>query len=89
MHQFSTFEDKTQVDEWDIFVSVTLYKYVYQFTANWWLRTYSVMQSVGNSICGDVVSDSFTMVYRDEDSIQDKEYEKQIFWDLYTEDFKS
>ena len=30
---------------------------------------YSVMQSDGNSICGDVVSDSFTMEYSDEDSI--------------------
>ena len=31
--------------------------------------TFSVMQSDGNNIRGDVVSDSFTMVYSDEDSI--------------------
>ena len=31
--------------------------------------TYSVMQSDGNSFCGDVVLDSFNMVNSDEDSI--------------------
>ena len=36
---------------------------------------YSVMQSDGNSFCGDVVLD---MLYRDEDSILDQKYEKQI-----------
>ena len=30
---------------------------------------YSVMQSDGNSFCGDVVLNSFNMVYSDEDSI--------------------
>ena len=30
------------------------------------------MQSDGNSLCGDVVLDSFNMVYRDEDSIYDQ-----------------
>ena len=30
---------------------------------------YSVMQSDGNSLCGDVVLESFNMVYSDEDSI--------------------
>ena len=30
---------------------------------------YSVMQSDGNSICGDVVSDSFNKTSRDEDNI--------------------
>ena len=44
---------------------------------------YSVMQSDGNSFCGDVVSDSFNMEYGDEDSILDKKYEKQIFWYIY------
>ena len=41
---------------------------------------YSVMQSDGNSFCGDVVLDSFNMEYSDEDSILDKKYVKQIFW---------
>ena len=30
---------------------------------------YTVMQSDGNTYCGDVVLDSFYMVYSDEDSI--------------------
>ena len=46
------------------------------------------MQSDGNSVTGDVVSDSFTMVYSDEDSIQDQESEKRIYWNLYNENFK-
>ena len=33
---------------------------------------YSVMQSLGNSFCGDVVSVSFNKTYRDEDSILDQ-----------------
>ena len=36
------------------------------------------MQSDGNSFCVDVVSDSFSMFYRDEDSILDQKYDKQI-----------
>ena len=36
------------------------------------------MQSDGNSFCGDVVLDSFNMSYREEDSIVDQKYEKQI-----------
>ena len=47
-----------------------------------------VTQSDGNRFCGDVVFDSFNMAYRDEDSILDQKYEKQVFWDLYYEDFK-
>ena len=35
-------------------------------TANF---TYSVMQSDGNSFCGDVVLDSFNMEFRDEERI--------------------
>ena len=33
---------------------------------------YSVMQSDGNSFCGDVVLDSYNMVYSDEDIIKIK-----------------
>ena len=40
----------------------------------------TVMQSDGNSFCGNVVLDSFVMEYNDEDSILDEKYEKQIFW---------
>ena len=43
--------------------------------------SYNVMQSDGNIFC-------FNMAYRDEDIILDQKYEKQIFWDLYYEDFK-
>ena len=45
------------------------------------------MQSDGNSFCGDVVLDGFNMSYRDEDSILEQKYEKQISWYLYYEDF--
>ena len=44
------------------------------------------MQSDGNSFCGDVVLDSFNMVYNVEDSNYDQKHEKQIFLDLYNED---
>ena len=37
-------------------------------------RLYSVMQSDGNSFCGNVVLDSFNKAYRNEDSILDQIY---------------
>ena len=37
------------------------------------ISMYSVMQSDGNSFCGDVVLDSFDMEYRDKDSILDQQ----------------
>ena len=46
------------------------------------------MQSDGNSFIGDVVMYSFYMSYRDEDSILDQKYEKQIFYALYYGDLK-
>ena len=52
---------------------------------NWSL--YSVMQSDGNSFYGDVVLLIFNRAFRDKDSILEQNYEKQIFWDLYYEDF--
>ena len=52
-----------------------------------WFVVYSVMQSDGNSFCGDVVWDGFNMSYRDEDSILEQHYENQISWDLYYKDF--
>ena len=39
-----------------------------------------------NSLLGDVVLDSFNMVYRDEDSILDQICEKQIFSVFYYKD---
>ena len=48
---------------------------------------YSLMQSDGNSFCGDVVLDSFNKAYRDKDTILDQKYEKRIFFYLYYEDF--
>ena len=45
-------------------------------------RLCSVMQSVGNSFCGDVVLDSFNNACRVEDSILDQMYEKQICSDF-------
>ena len=36
---------------------------------------YSVMQSDGNSFCGDVFMENVTMAYTDEDSIVDQIYE--------------
>ena len=38
-----------------------------------------MMQSDGNSFYGDVVLDSFNMVYSDEDSIKDRKYENETF----------
>ena len=35
--------------------------------------------SDGDSIFGDIVLDSFNMVYSDEDRIQGQKYEKRIF----------
>ena len=46
------------------------------------------MQSDENSFSDDVVLDSFNMIYSDEDNIEDLEYKKRIFGDLYEEDFK-
>ena len=46
------------------------------------------MQTDGYNYWGDVVLDSFNMAYRDEDSIWDKKCAKQIFWNLYYEDFR-
>ena len=37
------------------------------------------MQSDGNSYCGDVVLDSFNIIYSDEDSISDQTYESESF----------
>ena len=37
------------------------------------------MQLNGHIFCGDVVLNSFHMLYRDEDSIQDQMKEKRIF----------
>ena len=41
------------------------------------------MQSNGNRFGGDVVLDSFNMVYRHEDRVVDQKYKKQISRDLY------
>ena len=51
------------------------------------LKIYSVTQSLSNSFLGDVVLDSFNMVYRDEDGILDQKYENQICSDFYRDDF--
>ena len=40
------------------------------------------MHSDGNSFCGDVVLDSFKMIYSDKDSNYDQKYEKEIFWNV-------
>ena len=41
---------------------------------------------MGTVFWGNVVLDSVNMAYRDEDSILDQIYEKQIFLNLYNED---
>ena len=43
-------------------------------------RRGSVMQSDGNSFCGDVVLDSFNMAYRDENSIICRPNYEGILW---------
>ena len=47
---------------WSFWISTVIEENVY-------LKKNSVMQSDGNSFCGDVVLDSFNMVYSGEDSI--------------------
>ena len=42
---------------------------------------------MGTGFWGDVVLESFYMVYRDEGSILDQNYAKDFFWGLYFEDF--
>ena len=49
---------------------------------------YSVIQSYGNSFGVDVVLDSINMAYFDDDIILNHIYEKQIFSNLYDEDFE-
>ena len=49
---------------------------------------YSVMQSDGNSFCRYVVFYNVNMSYIDEDSIIDQINEKQIFLDVYCENWK-
>ena len=44
------------------------------------------MQSDGNSFIGNVVLESFNIPYRDEESIFDQKYEKQIFCALDNKD---
>ena len=51
-------------------------------------QRYSVMRSDGNRFCGNVVLDSFHMVYRHDDSVLDQKFEKQISRDCYYKDFK-
>ena len=46
---------------------------------------YSVMQSDGNSFCGDVVLDSFNMLNMDEDSILDQSMKSKHFRLFITE----
>ena len=49
---------------------------------------YSITQTLSNSLLGDVVLDSYNIVYWDEDSILDQIYEKQICSTFYSEDFE-
>ena len=53
------------------------------------LVLYSVMQSDGNSISGDVVLDSFNVAYLDEFNISDHNIKKQIRSDNFQDDFNS
>ena len=50
-------------------------------------RSYSVMQSDGNSFWGDVVLDSFNKASRDEDNIVEKKYINKKCLDFYYGDF--
>ena len=51
------------------------------------LKSYSVMQSDGNSYCGDVVLDSFNKVYWDEDTILEQIYKRKYVRIFYSNDF--
>ena len=54
-----------------------------------YVRTYSVMQSDGNSFCGDVVLDSFNKASRDENNILDQMYKSKKCSDYFYDDFNS
>ena len=45
-------------------------------------KSYSVTQSSSNSLLGDVVLDGFNMGYRNEDSLLDQTYQKQVCLDF-------
>ena len=51
------------------------------------IYSYSVTQSYANSCRGDVVSDTFNNVSRDEDNILDQMYKEQICPDVSYDDF--
>ena len=51
------------------------------------LYIYSVMQSDGNSFCGDVVLDNFINASKDENNILDQTYKKQICSFFYYDGF--
>ena len=70
-------------------VSIIVYIQDGQINIDAFLPYYSLMQSDGNSLSGDVVLDSFNMLYRDEDSILYQKYGKQISWDLFHKFFWS
>ena len=46
------------------------------------------MGQFGDILCGVLVSDSLNMPFRGDGNILARKYEKQIFWDLYYEDFQ-
>ena len=48
-----------------------------------------VMQSDGNSFCGNVVLDGFTEAYRDEDNILDQIYKSKLCSEYFHEYFNS
>ena len=50
--------------------------------------TYSVMQSDGNSFCGDVISDTFNKASRDEDNILELIYKKKYVYVIFMLKFK-
>ena len=52
------------------------------------IEQYSVTQSKSNSFWWYDVFDSFILAKRDEDSILDQSFEKQIFSAFYNEDLK-
>jgi len=52
------------------------------------ISRYRLMQSDGHSFGGNTVLSSIIIVKRDEDSVLDQIYEKQIFSYIYNEDFR-
>ena len=79
IHRMNVFRVTDVNDNAPVFVSSPYYLNIRNISN----KNYNVLQSDGNSFCGDVVLDSFNMVCSDEDSIYDLKYEKKDVFGIF------